>query len=187
MARLGVGALLVIDPDVFVEHNLNRQLLSSIERLGQPKVEAAVQRVAEINPVVKTTARQVALSKDNGSDILKGVDIVVDAMDNVAGRLELCEVCNKLEIPLVHGAIAGWYGQVMTIFPGDNTLQKLYRSTSANKGVETQLGNPSYTPAAIASLQVSEACKVLLGEGALLRHRKLAIDLLSMEFEHIPL
>ena len=187
LARLGVGNIVVIDPDVFVEHNLNRQLLSATNVLGKPKVDAAVLRINEVNPVVKTLSHQVALNKKNGYQILGGVDFVVDAMDNVAGRLELSEVCAELDIPFVHGAIAGWYGQVVTVYPGEDTMQKIYRSGSADKGVETQLGNPSFTPAVIASLQVAEACKALLGKGELLRRKKLAIDLLNMEFEEIPL
>ena len=187
LARVGVGQIVAVDPDIFVEHNLNRQLLSSIDRLGQPKVDAAVTRVLEINPVVKVVPRQIALTRENGHDILSNVDMAVDAMDNVSGRLELAEVCAALSIPLIHGAIAGWYGQVATIYSGDDTLSKLYRNKSSNKGVETQLGNPSFTPAVIASLQVAEACKVLPAGGKLLRQKKLAIDLLNMEFEQISL
>lgn len=186
LARLGVGRISVVDPDVFVEHNLNRQLLSAIDQLGQPKVDAAAQRIRQVNPVVNISKHQVALDKNNAEQILSGVDIVLDAMDNVAGRLDIAGACDKLKIPFVHGAIAGWYGQVLSVYPGDNALQKIYPSGSANKGVETQLGNPSFTPAVIASLQVAEACKALLGKGELLRHRKLAIDLLDMEFEEVP-
>ncbi|MBW2452659.1 MAG: HesA/MoeB/ThiF family protein [Deltaproteobacteria bacterium] len=185
LARIGVGQIIAVDPDIFVEHNLNRQLLASVERLGLPKVDAAVSRVAEVNPVVKVVPRQIALTRDNGHEVLSSVDLAIDAMDNVSGRLELAEVCAALDIPFIHGAIAGWYGQVSTILSGNDTLSKLYRSTSSNKGIETQLGNPSFTPAVIASLQVAEACKALLGKGELLRQKKLAIDLLNMEFEKI--
>lgn len=187
LARLGVGGIQVVDPDVFVEHNLNRQLLSKIENLGMPKVEAAVQRIKEVNPVIRAFPKQIALSKDNGQEVLGGVDVVIDAMDNVTGRLELGEICNELEVPLVHGAIAGWYGQVLTVFPGEDYLKKVYRNNDADKGIETKLGNPSFTPAVIASIQATEACKALLGEGELLRGRKLVIDLLHMEFEEVPL
>ncbi|HZV82209.1 MAG TPA: ThiF family adenylyltransferase, partial [Geobacteraceae bacterium] len=100
-------------------------------------------------------------------------------------RLDLADSCAELGIPLVHGAIGGWYGQVTTQFPGDDTLQQIYRHWASGKGVEQQLGNPSFTPAVVASLQVAEVCKVLLGAGEPLRGRKLVINLLDMEFEEI--
>ena len=86
---------------------------------------------------------------------------------------------------MVHGAIAGWFGQVATQFPGDTTIQDIYRNWVAGKGIEQQLGNPSFTPAVVASLQVAEVCKLILGREELLRRRKLSIDLLEMEIHAI--
>ena len=187
LARLGVGRIVVIDPDVFEEHNLNRQLFSSPANLGTAKVAAAVARINEINPAVTLVPIQTALSAENGADLLGGCRIAVDALDSIQIRLELADVCTALNIPLVHGAIAGWYGHVTTQFPGDDTLQTIYRSWKAGKGVEEILGNPSFTPALIASLQVAEVCKLLLGQGTPLRGRQLMIDLLSMETTIIDL
>lgn len=187
LARLGVGQIVAIDADVFEEHNLNRQLLSTPGTLGQAKVEAAVQRLAEINPAVDVKPVMGQFTKDNGRNLLGGMDCVVDAVDNVTARLDLEAVCCELRMPLVHGAIAGWYGQVATVYPGEGTLQKLYRHWTGGKGIEQQLGNPSFTPAVIASLEVAEVCKVLLGEGTLLRNRKLSVNLLDMQVEEVPL
>ncbi len=77
LARLGVGQIVAIDPDVFEEHNLNRQLLSSIELLGTAKTDAAVQRIAEINPAVKVRPINLAFGKENGQDMFAGVDLVL--------------------------------------------------------------------------------------------------------------
>ena len=185
LARLGVGRIVVIDPDVFEEHNLNRQLFSSPANLGQAKVAAAVKRVSEINPAVTLVPIQAAFSPENGTDLLAGCRAAVDALDTIQVRLELAEVCSALNIPLVHGAIAGWYGHVATQFPGDGTLQTINRSWKAGKGVEQTLGNPSFTPALVASLEVAEVCKLLLGRGTPLRGRQLMIDLFSMEIHII--
>jgi len=181
LARLGVGRIVVIDPDVFEEHNLNRQLFSSPANLGTAKVEAAAKRINEINPAVTLVPMLTAFSPENGADLLAGCQVAVDALDSIQVRLELAEVCTAMNIPLVHGAIAGWFGHVCTQFPGDNTLQTIYRSWKAGKGVEQTLGNPSFTPAVIASLEVAEVCKLLLGQGTPLRGRQLMIDLFSME------
>ena len=187
LARLGVGQIVAIDPDVFEEHNLNRQLLSTIETLGVAKTEAAVDRIASINPAVRVHPITAAFNQENGQEMLHEVELVIDAVDNIPTRLELAEICTQLKIPLVHGAIAGWYGQVATIYPGDGVLQKLYANWSHGKGVESGLGNPSFTPAVAASLQVAEACKLLLGQGDLLRNKMLSINLLDMQFDEIPL
>lgn len=187
LARLGVGTIIAIDPDVFEEHNLNRQLLSSPARLGQAKVESAAARIAEINPALRLVPVQAAYAPENAAELLKDVCVVLDALDSVPTRLALADSCDALGIPLVHGAIGGWFGQVATQFPGDGTIRRLYHRWVEGKGVEQQLGNPSFTPAVVASIQAAEACKILLGAGKTLRHRKLCINLLEMEFEEVEL
>lgn len=187
LARLGVGRIVVVDPDVFEEHNLNRQLFSSPANLGHAKVEAALKRVTMVNPAVTLVPIRTAFSLENGSDLLAGCSIAVDALDSIQVRLELAEVCTALGIPLVHGAIAGWFGHVTTQFPGDDALQTIYRSWKSGKGVEETLGNPSFTPAVIASLEVAEVCKLLLHQGTNLRGRQLIIDLLSMDVNIIDI
>lgn len=185
LARLGVGRIIVVDHDVFEEHNLNRQLFSSPASLGKAKVAAATVRISEINPAVTLIPLQAAFSPENGADLLAGCQIAVDALDSIQVRLELAEACTAMNIPLVHGAIAGWFGHVTTQFPGENTLQTIYSSWKAGKGVEQTLGNPSFTPAVIASLEVAEVSKVLLGQGTPLRGRQLLVDLFSMEMSII--
>jgi molybdopterin/thiamine biosynthesis adenylyltransferase/uncharacterized surface protein with fasciclin (FAS1) repeats len=187
LARLGVGTIIAIDPDVFEEHNLNRQLLSSPATLGRAKVDAAAARVAEINPAITLVPIQVAYAPENGEELLHDAQVIVDALDSIQTRLALAQTCTDLGIPMVHGAIGGWYGQVATQFPGDDTLQKLYKRWVEGKGIEQKLGNPSFTPALVASIEVAEVCKVLLGEGELLHHRKLSVNLLEVIFVSIDM
>ena len=185
LARIGVGALVLVDPDVFEEHNLNRQLLSSVARLGQAKVEAARERVAEVNPAVTASVHRTALTRANGEELLAGCTAAIDALDSAGARLDLARSCRALSIPFVHGAIAGWYGQVTTQPPGADIAPLLESGSPAGKGVEVALGNPSFTPALVASLQVAEVVKVLLGRGAPLAGRLLLVNLLDMEFEKV--
>ena len=187
LARLGVGTLVVADPDTFEEHNLNRQLLASPANLGAPKVDAAVERVGTINPAVRVVPSRSAFTRENGADLLSGADAAVDALDTVTARVELARACRELGVPMVHGAIAGWYGQMATQMPGEDITPFIYPSGNEPKGVETKLGNPAFTPAVVASLQVAEVCKVLLGQGRCLTRRMLFLDLLEMEFEEVPI
>ncbi len=181
LARLGVGRIVAIDADVFEEHNLNRQLLSSPRLLGHSKALAAKARINEINPAVNLVAVEKYFDRENGPELVAGSRVVVDAVDNIASRKVLDAVCREANIPLVHGAIAGWYGQVSTQYPGDTVMERIYGQADDSPGMEKQLGNPSFTPGAAASFQVAEVCKILVGEGEILRHRKLHMDLLAME------
>lgn len=185
LARLGVGTIVAVDPDVFEEHNMNRQLLATPEFLGIKKVAAAARRVDRVNPAVALTPVGQAFGPDNGRQILEGCEVAADALDSIAVRLELAEICREASIPLVHGAIAGWYGYLMTQFPGEETLQKFFAHNAQESGLEKRLGNPSFTPAVVASLEVAEVCKILLNQGTPARRRCLSIDLYDMEFVEI--
>jgi len=187
LARLGVGTLVVADPDTFEEHNLNRQLLATPANLGAPKAEAAVERAGWINPAVRVVPVRSAFTRENGTELLSGADAAVDALDTVTARVELARACRELGVPMVHGAIAGWYGQMATQMPGEDITPFIYRSGNEPKGVETTLGNPAFTPAVVASLQAAEVCKILLGQGRCLNRRMLFLDLLEMEFEEVPI
>lgn len=186
LARLGVGHLVVVDPDVFEEHNLNRQLFSSMSLLGEKKVNAALRRVAEINPAVRVRAIDAEVTEENGPAILEKVTVAADGLDSVPARRTLAGLCARLAIPLVHGAIAGWYGHVASQFPGEETLEMLY-ARKQDKGIETTLGNPSFTPAVIAGLQVAEIVKIVLQTGENVRKRLFAVDLFHMEVNTFPL
>jgi molybdopterin/thiamine biosynthesis adenylyltransferase len=187
LARLGIGRIIAVDPDIFEEHNLNRQLFALPALLGTPKVEAAAMRVALINPAVNLKPVQRTYDDTNARELLSTVQAVADAVHNIPARLVLARDCNLLGIPLVHGAIAGWYGQVTTQFPGEESIEMLYAKGGHEGGAERILGSPAFTPAVIASLQVAEICKILLGKGACLRRRVAHFDLLEMETEFIPL
>lgn len=186
LARLGIGHLTVVDGDVFDETNLNRQLLSDMNSLGKSKALVARDRVSNVNPLINVTAISERLTEKNGLEILAGHDVIVDALDSIDTRLLIQKQSEELNIPLVHGAIAGWYGQVTTILPGDRTLDLLY-SNSDIKGLEADLGNPSFTPALVASIEVSEVLKVLINKGELLRRKLLIINTLNQEYEVINL
>jgi molybdopterin/thiamine biosynthesis adenylyltransferase len=187
MARLGVGTIKAIDPDIFEEHNLNRQILCTLNDLGKPKARVAQKRVNAVNPAIKIMAVVKPFSGETGAELLNGMDVIVDALDSALTRVELADCCEKLKIPLVHGTIGGWYGQITTQLPGDGTVQMIYKNCKEAKGVESMLGNPAFTPAVIASLQVAEVCKLLLGLGTPLQKRMLFINMLDMEIEQVQI
>ncbi|MDD4801975.1 MAG: HesA/MoeB/ThiF family protein [Syntrophomonas sp.] len=187
LARLGVGSITAWDYDNFEEHNLNRQLYAQMDTLGQSKVKTAALRIKAINPSVEFISHCSRFEDKTGAEQLAGKNVVIDALDSIPARMMLSQVCRNLNIPLVHGAIGGWYGQVTTQYPGENTLEQLYEKACNARGIEVSQGMLSFVPALVASVQVAEAVKILLGRGELLREKVMFINLLDMEMEIIEL
>lgn len=179
LARLGFGALVVADPDAFTEDNLNRQLLATEENVGEGKAEAAARRVSRVNSAVEVFPRCVFVDDANADALLAGCDLVIDALDNIPSRLVLQRAAARLRIPFIHGAIAGFVGELMTVLPGDRGLEALYGGVEnvPEKGIEIAVGTPTPTPAAVAALEAAEAVKIITGIGELVRDRVLFIDL----------
>ena len=187
LARLGVGTIVAADPDQFEERNLNRQILCTLETLGYPKTAAAANRVRQINPAINLVAVQKALNDDNVAEILRGANAVVDALDSNAARIELAKFCSDHSLPLVHGAIAGWYGQITVQLPGEQTVLNLLQRCKEKAGIEKEIGNPAFAPAVVASLQTAEICKIITRQDRTLSGRIIFIDLLDMRFEEMKI
>ena len=187
LARMGVGHLIVIDSDRFEENNLNRQLGCTERTVGLPKAECLAERVAQVNAAVEVKARVTRLDAENAEELLRGADVVVDALDTLPARMDLQRAARALGVPMVHGAIAGYTGQVTTVMPGDPGLDALYRGAVPERGVETILGNPAATPMMVAAWQIHEVIKLLLGAKHVLRARLLLMDAEYGEFDEIRL
>lgn len=181
LARMGVGHISIWDPDVFSESNLNRQLLCSYSNLGQSKVEAGRRFIQDINPAITVNAWP-SRWEDSDPDLVSQQHVIVDALDNVSSRLALAKVCHQASIPLVHGAVGGWYGQLTVIMPGDSFLQDLY-GLSVEPGIEKEQGTLPFTAAVIASLEAAEVIKLLVHRESDLRDEICMIDLLDMSME----
>jgi molybdopterin-synthase adenylyltransferase len=182
LSRIGIGHLTIMDPDTFDETNLNRQILSHVSNIGKPKVDEANNRIKIVNPSVHVIKYKEALTEGNAEKIIKGHHIVMDAVDNISTRLLMEKICEVQNIPLIHGAIAGWYFQVSVVMPGDKTLSKIY-SEAHEHGIESAIGNPSFIPAAAASFQVSECIKVLLNKEIELHKKLMYADLLHNTYQ----
>ncbi|WP_038041313.1 ThiF family adenylyltransferase [Thermodesulfobacterium hveragerdense] len=185
LARLGIGWITVVDDEAFEETNLNRQLFSTVNTLGKKKALVAKERILEVNPDVVVNPILTRIEEKNAKEVVAGHEVVVDALDSIPHRILLEKVCEELKIPLIHGAIAGWYGQVTTVLPGDRTLSIVYKHHK--EGIEKELGTPSFSPAVVAGIQVCEVLKIILNKGELLSKKLLYIDLLNQEYQKIEL
>jgi molybdopterin/thiamine biosynthesis adenylyltransferase len=184
LGRIGVGYITIIDGDVFDETNLNRQLVSNVENIGMGKAKETKKRMKLVNPHINVEVVEVMIDETNVVSFIKGHDVIIDALDNIKTRFIVQSEASRLNIPMIHGAIGGFYGQVTTIFPNDKTLDFLYpRYNTVEKGIEKELGNPSFIPPLIASIQVAEAIKIIIKRGELLRKKVLFIDVLNNVFD----
>jgi molybdopterin/thiamine biosynthesis adenylyltransferase len=189
LARQGIGRIIIIDNDRFTEQNLNRQLMSTERNLGKYKALVAAKRVAQINSAVAVTALIEKLNENNAHRLINGAQVVADALDNLPSRFAVETACRTLGIPLVHGTIAGFCGQLMTIFPEDAGLRCIYSPSDRirGQGIEMKIGNPSATPAIIAAWQVQEIVKIITGIGKPLRNCLLLLDMMGGTADRIDL
>lgn len=187
LGRMGVGHLTVVDSDTFEESNLNRQLLATESNMGTFKVDAAVNRMAQVNSTIQVTAVRDTLNAGNAAKIIDGCDCVVDALDSIAARRVLAQACEECGVPWVFGGTAGWHGQVSVVWPDDGTANILLPEQGDGDGLSTCSGNPVFTPVCIVSLQVAETVKVLLGRPEVMRGKVLFVDLLNMRVESVEL
>lgn len=188
LARLGIGELTLVDGDAFQESNLNRQLGCTVETLHRLKVDVLAERVAVLNPAVTVHPHVAWFSEANGAALVAGRQVVIDALDSIPTRLLLQRIAAEEGVPLVHGAIAGWTGQVMTIMPGDHGIRAIYgEAPRQERGIETELGTPPATPMLIAAWMAQECAKLITGKGILLRGRLLLIDALHGDLTELNL
>jgi len=189
LARQGIGHLVIIDNDKFAENNLNRQIIATENDLNKSKVKIAAARVKKINSAVEVSAVNKTINSGNIKKLIKDASVVLDGLDNLKTRKVVTHACDELKIPFVHGAIAGFSGQLMTIFPGDKGLNAIcgLSSNENDCGMETHTGNPAATPAVIAAWEVQEAIKIITGIGTPIRNRLIFLDFAEGTFDEISL
>lgn len=189
LARVGVGHLNLMDGDAFEESNLNRQLLSTHAGLAAPKTAAAAARVQAVNASVVVETHAHFLDADNAAGLLAGSDVAIDCLDSLKSRFVLEAACRDAGIPLVSAALAGVAGHITTIFPEDTGLKLIYgdKDHIPETGAEAGLGTLPQCVTLLSALEASEAVKVLLKKGVLLRNSLLVVDLMDNTMEVLKL
>jgi molybdopterin/thiamine biosynthesis adenylyltransferase len=184
IARAGFGTIIGIDPDVFDQSNLNRQLLSTEHTIGEEKAAAAKKRVHEINSAVSFTGH-VCRFQDLPDGLWLGADMVFDCLDNIPDRLILADKCMRADSPLIHGAIAGWYAEVGIVWPGSKMLERYYQGQT--EGIEKELGTLVSTAMMTASIMAAKAVHVLSGSDLSKESKMHAFNLLDNEWQTITM
>ncbi len=185
LAAAGVGTIGIIDMDVVDESNLQRQVLHNTERVGMRKVDSARQTLSALNPDLVVTTYDVRLGADNVLDIIDGYDVIVDGTDNFPTRYLVNDAALLRGIPVVHGSIFRFEGQV-TVF--DPYVGPCYRCMIPEPPPAelapscAEAGVLGVLPGIVGSLQAIEAIKILLSLGETLSGRLLTYDSMDQSF-----
>ena len=190
LAAAGVGTLGIIDMDVVDESNLQRQILHNVDRVGDRKVDSAKKTLTALNPDVNVVTYDTRLAADNIMDILEGYDVVVDGADNFPSRYLLNDASVKLGIPVVHGSIFRFEGQITVFDPRNGpTYRDMLPEPPPPEMAPScaEAGVLGVLPGIVGSVQALEAIKLILGVGDSLRGRLVAFDALEMSFREFKL
>ena len=185
LAAAGVGTLGIVDMDVVDHSNLQRQILHNVERVGDRKVDSAKKTLTALNPDVDVVTYDVRFGADNVLDILDGYDVVVDGTDNFPTRYLLNDASLLKRVPVVHGSIFRFEGQVTVFDPYNGPCYRCLLPEPPPPELApscAEAGVLGVLPGIVGSIQALEAIKLLLGLGDPLRGRLLAYDALETSF-----
>lgn len=197
LAAAGVGTLGVVDDDSVDLSNLQRQVLHDTDSVGRPKVESAVQRLAQVNPEIVVTPHTTRITAANAMDLIAGYDLVADGSDNFATRYLINDACYLARKPLVSAAIMRFDGQLSTYKAfardaGDTTKHPCYRCVFGDQPADfkdscADVGVLGALAGVMGTLQAGEVVKELLGIGESLSGSLLLFEMLAAEFRKINL
>lgn len=191
LASAGIGKITLVDNDTVDLTNLQRQILHTTERIGQPKAQSGRQTLALINPEVEVVALQERLEGERLSQLVAQADVVLDCSDNFATRHAINRACVAHKTPLVSGAAIRFDGQVSVfdtrnaaspcyccLFPQEQNFEEVQCSTM---GVFAPLVG------IVGAMQAAEALKLVAGIGHSLAGRLLLLDARNMEWTDIKI
>ena len=190
LAAAGVGTIGIVDMDVVDESNLQRQILHNMDRIGDRKVDSAKKTLTLLNPDVNVITHDVRLDASNMESVIGEYDVVVDGADNFPVRYMLNDASVKLGIPVVHGSIFRFEGQV-TVFDPKNgpTYRDMLPEPPPPEMAPScsEAGVLGVLPGIVGSIQAVETLKLILGLGNSLVGRYLTFDAADMEFREFKL
>lgn len=192
LAAAGVGTLGIVDGDDVDDSNLQRQIIHTTDRIGQPKVESARDAIAALNPDVTVEQHPMRLTKENARELIAQYDVVLDGSDNFATRYLVNDICLLLKKPYSHGSIYRFEGQATTFDPRIESgpcYRCLFPEPPPPELAPScaEAGVLGVLPGVIGMLQATEVVKLVLGIGEPLIGRLLMYDALGMTFRTLNL
>jgi molybdopterin/thiamine biosynthesis adenylyltransferase/rhodanese-related sulfurtransferase/molybdopterin converting factor small subunit len=190
LAAAGVGTLGIVDFDVVDESNLHRQVLFGRTSVGRPKIQAAADRLRDLNPHIKIVPHETRLDSSNALELFKDYDIIVDGTDNFPTRYLVNDACVLLGKPNVYGSIFRFEGQVSIFWGARGPCYRCLFPEPPPPGLVPSCaegGVLGVLPGIIGSLQANEVIKLIVGAGDPLIGRLVLFDALKMRFRELKL
>ncbi len=190
LAASGVGRLGLVDDDAVDLSNLARQILHRTADLGRPKVESGAERLAAMAPGVRVEKHCLRLGAENAAELVSGYDVVVDGTDNLPAKLLLNDACVLGGRPLVTGGILRFFGQLMTVIPGDTACYRCVYGKVLLGEEGPSCGEAGVFGAVagyIGMAQAGDAVRLLSGLRPAWANRLLVADLWRGRFDGIEL
>ncbi len=188
LAAAGIGRLGIVDFDVVDHSNLQRQVTFGVKDVGRKKLDAAVDRLSDINPHITIEPHEIRLSADNALGLFRDYDIVVDGTDNFPTRYLVNDACVLLGKPNVYGSIFRFEGQVSVFDAKKGPCYRCLYPEPPPPGLVPSCaegGVLGVLPGIVGSLQALEVIKLVLGAGDSMIGRLLVFDALAMEFREL--
>jgi molybdopterin/thiamine biosynthesis adenylyltransferase len=173
LAAAGVGHLRIIDCDVVDTSNLNRQILHWSKDVGRPKTDSVKEKLAALNPLIRIETDSGRITEETVGKLVQGYNIIIDAMDNFPTRYLLNRAAVDQNIPFIHGAVRGCFGQATTVIPGKGPCLRCLFPASPPREVFPIVGA---TCGVIGSIEAAEVIKLITGQGEPLMGRILIWD-----------
>lgn len=189
LVAMGVGKVRIVDRDVVEVTNLHRQHLYTDEDIGRVKVEAAAERLRKLNPTVEIEPVPTSVTKFTAESIVKGFDVIIDALDSIDARYALNDACIKLNIPFIYAGAIGVTGTVCTILPNKSACVKCRFPELKEEEMpacSTEGVHPSILYL-VAGVEVSEAVKIIMGKEPDLVNTIFLMDLGNLTFDKIKI
>lgn len=187
-AALGVGNLRIVDRDIVELSNLQRQSLYTLKDIGVPKVEAARNRLQELNPDVEVDAIALAVTDITADRVVEGMDVIVDGLDHFNPRYAINRACVRHNIPYVFAGALGAIGNMSTIIPGKTPcLECTLGDVDPNQPTCATIGIFPTVLGVIGNLQVQETLRLILGQPPNLANKLLIFNIETYDFDSIPI
>lgn len=188
LAAAGVGTIGVVDFDVVEESNLQRQIIHGQSDIGTSKAESAKRKIAEINPHVLVITHEVRLDRSNVLELFEGYDLIIDGTDNFATRYLINDACVLLRKPFIWGSVLRFDGQASVFWSENGPCYRCLHPTPAHDVPNcAEAGVLGVLCASIASIQATEAVKLITGIGEPLIGALIIYDALAMSFRKIEI
>jgi molybdopterin/thiamine biosynthesis adenylyltransferase len=185
LAAAGVGRIGLVDFDRVDVTNLHRQVLYGTSAVGQPKLQAAKERLQDLNDEVRIETREARLTSENALEIMATYDVIVDGTDNFATRYLVNDACVLLGKPNVYGSIFRFEGQAAVFATKDGPCYRCLYPDPPPPGLVPSCaegGVLGVLPGVVGTIQATEAIKLITGAGETLAGRLLMFDALRMTF-----